>query len=159
MNKLGTFGQFLRRMRSQGFGIVTALFIAVVLAALGLAIVTFSTTQHTSSALDVQGARAYQAARAGIEWALFSFFVSGTFCTSNSAPDTRTFALPSASTLSGFTVTVTCTPSSVPSGTTLVRRTVSAVACNIPSSGGTCPGVVGSALTTDLVQREVDVRF
>ena len=56
---------------SRGFAIVSAIFLIVVLAALGVGIVVFSKAQQASSAYDVQGSRAYQAARAGIEWALY----------------------------------------------------------------------------------------
>ncbi len=55
----------------RGFSIVTAIFLLVVLSFLGVAMVSFSTTQHQSSAMDVMGTRAYQAARAGVEWAAF----------------------------------------------------------------------------------------
>ncbi len=56
---------------SRGFAIVSAIFLIVVLAALGVGIVVFSKAQQASSAYDVQGSRAYQAARAGLEWALY----------------------------------------------------------------------------------------
>jgi len=59
-----------------GFLLVTAIFLLVVLAALGAFILTISGTQQTSSALDVQGARAYQAARAGIDWASYQLLIS-----------------------------------------------------------------------------------
>lgn len=55
-----------------GFSLVTAIFLLVVIAALGTFAVTLSTTQQQSAALDVLGSRAYQAARAGIEWAAFN---------------------------------------------------------------------------------------
>ena len=54
--------------RQSGFAMVSAIFILVALAALGAFIATVSSTQHVGSALDVDGARAYQGARAGIEW-------------------------------------------------------------------------------------------
>lgn len=60
------------RKLQQGFSIVSAIFLLVVLAFLGVAMTTFSTTQHQSAALDVMGSRAYQAARAGVEWAAFN---------------------------------------------------------------------------------------
>lgn len=53
----------------QGFSLVTAIFLLVVLSALGAMMMTFFTAQQQSSALDALGSRAYQAARAGIEWA------------------------------------------------------------------------------------------
>lgn len=55
----------------QGFSLVSAIFLLVVLAVLGGAMVSFSTTQNQSLAMDVQGSRAYQAANAGIEWAAY----------------------------------------------------------------------------------------
>lgn len=60
------------RKLQRGFSIVSAIFLLVVLAFLGVAMTTFSTTQHQSAAMDVMGSRAYQAARAGIEWAAFN---------------------------------------------------------------------------------------
>ena len=54
-----------------GFALVSAIFLLVVLAALGAFMLTFSTVQHTTATTDIQGSRAYQATRAGIEWAVF----------------------------------------------------------------------------------------
>lgn len=55
----------------RGFALASAIFLLVVLAALGAAMLTFSSAQHAGSAMDVQGTRAYQAARAGIEWGAY----------------------------------------------------------------------------------------
>jgi MSHA biogenesis protein MshP len=55
-----------------GFSLVSAIFLLVVLAVLGVAMVSFSTMQNQSQALDVMGSRAYQAAQAGIEWAAYN---------------------------------------------------------------------------------------
>ena len=96
----------------RGFTIVSAIFILVVLAALGAFIVNVSSNQQIGSALDVQGVRAYQAARAGIEWGLWQVQSSNGFDYTN--PDTRICPAspssfnPAAPTLSAFTVTVTC---------------------------------------------------
>jgi MSHA biogenesis protein MshP len=60
----------------RGFSLVSAIFLLVVLAALGAAMVTFSTTQNQSIAMDVLGSRAYQAANAGIEWAAYNIELS-----------------------------------------------------------------------------------
>lgn len=54
-----------------GFALITAIFLLVILAALGGFMLTLSTVQHTTSTQDLQGERAYQAARAGIEWGLY----------------------------------------------------------------------------------------
>jgi MSHA biogenesis protein MshP len=48
----------------------------VVLAALGAAMVSFSTTQNQSLAMDAMGSRAYEAANAGIEWAAYNIATS-----------------------------------------------------------------------------------
>jgi MSHA biogenesis protein MshP len=65
------FNKF-RRMKQGGFSIITAIFLLVVLGGLGTMMVTFFVGQQQSSALDVMGSRAYQASRAGIEWAAFN---------------------------------------------------------------------------------------
>ena len=54
------------KLRERGFSIVTAIFLVVVLALLGAFIVSVTGLQQTSTQLDVQGVRAYQAARAGV---------------------------------------------------------------------------------------------
>lgn len=57
------------RTHARGFALPTAIFLLVVLAALGGYMVSLSRSSQISSALDIQGARASHAARAGIEWA------------------------------------------------------------------------------------------
>lgn len=60
----------------QGFSLVSAIFLLVVLAGLGAGMVTFSTAQNQSQAMDTMGSRAYQAANAGIEWAAYNIAVT-----------------------------------------------------------------------------------
>lgn len=91
--------------KQRGFSLVSAIFLLVVIAALGTFAVTLSTTQQQSAALDVLGARAYQASRAGIEWGAYQVLRNGGSC----AATQQLAAMPG--TLAGFTVTVTCTPS------------------------------------------------
>lgn len=57
--------------RMSGFGAIAAIMVLVILAALAAAIVAISTTQHSTAALDLMSARAWQAARAGSEYGLF----------------------------------------------------------------------------------------
>jgi MSHA biogenesis protein MshP len=85
----------------RGFSIVTAIFLLVVMAALGTFMLTFSNVQHATTAQDSQGARAYQAARAGIEWGTYRVLINN-----NCAASTT---LPLAGTLGGFNVIVQCT--------------------------------------------------
>jgi MSHA biogenesis protein MshP len=117
----------------RGFSMISAVFLLVVLAAIGAGLASLSATQHGSLALDVQGARAYQAARAGIEWGLYQSMVQ--FPAPGACPATTSF-VPAALTLKSFTVTVQCNDSS----TTPVMRQLVAVACNEPDSSGDCPG-------------------
>ena len=104
-----------RKMRGrhaqQGFAIVAAIFLLVVLAALGAFMVTFSTVQHTTSAQDLQGVRAYQAARAGTEWGAYQILRNpGAGFALACQPGPTSPVLPAlAPTLANFTVTVACT--------------------------------------------------
>lgn len=86
-----------------GFVLPTAIFLLVILAALGGYMVSLSRTSHISSALDIQGARAYQAARAGIEWAAWQLLQNPTpSCVAVAPP------LVLAGTLATFSVDVSC---------------------------------------------------
>ena len=138
---------------THGFAIITAIFILVVLAALGAFILNVFTNQQIGSALDMQGARAYQAARAGVEWGAyqiqattaynFSYGVSNTaigYANANNraCPATTTSFIPGASSLTGFTVTVTCVASADISLGGPTVFVITSTACNQPSAG-TCP--------------------
>lgn len=85
---------------ARGFTIVAAIFLLVVLAALGAFVLTVSSSQHMASAQDLQGARAYQAARSGIEWGAYQVL-------RNSSCAASTPIAPGGS-LSGISVTVLC---------------------------------------------------
>ena len=108
------------RNLQQGFSIITAIFLLVVLSFLGVAMVTFSTTQHQSSAMDVMGSRAYQAARAGIEWAANQVVNSPASAAAATACATNFAAGSLGGTLAPFAVAVTCVPTSYIEGTSTV---------------------------------------
>jgi len=91
-------------MKQRGISIVTAIFLMVVMAALGVAMMTFSTVQQITSAEDVQGARAYHGARTGIEWGVYKVLRESSCAASTALP-----ALGGA--LAGFSVTVQCSAS------------------------------------------------
>ena len=91
-----------------GFSLVSAIFLLVVIAALGTFAVTLSTTQHQSSALDVLGARAYQASRAGIEWGAYQVISSPAGITCPIAGASNPLAMPAGTTLEKFTLDVSC---------------------------------------------------
>jgi MSHA biogenesis protein MshP len=108
------------RNLQQGFSIVTAIFLLVVLSFLGVAMVTFSTTQHQSSAMDVMGSRAYQAARAGIEWAAHQVVNSPASAAAATGCATNFAAGSLGGTLAPFNVAVTCVPTSYIEGASTV---------------------------------------
>ena len=140
----------LLRRAQRGFGIVTAVFLLVVLATLGAALLTVFNTSQASSALDVQGERAYQAARAGLEWGLFNYLINNATC-----PATTSFMMPATSVLAPFAVTVSCTVApATPGG--IVERQLKATACNVPTSANACPNFSNHP---DYVQRTVQAEF
>ena len=69
-----------RPKNQQGFAAMAAIFLVVVLAALGGFMLTFSNAQHLSSAQDTQGSRAYLAAMAGLEWGMSSVVAGAISC-------------------------------------------------------------------------------
>ena len=161
-----------RRQRSAGFALVAAIFLLTVLAALGAFIVSISTNQQMSSAMDVEGERAYQAARSGIEWGVYQVqatpaynFSYGTppVAVGSANPNSRvcpasptSFAFPAtAPTLSAFTVTVQCTayPDTTYHGPTVYQ--LIATACNQPAAGA-CPN---ASPGQGYIERQVQVSF
>lgn len=114
----------MKHMR--GFAMLSAIFILVVLAALGAFIVNISTTQQVGSALDLQGVRTYQAARAGIEWGLYRQLRDGSCAGATSFSFT-------ADTLAGLTVTVVCAETPGGFGGPTVRS-ITSTACTQPNA-------------------------
>lgn len=137
-----------RKQNQRGFGIVAAIFILVILAGLAVAITVVSTTQHLGSALDIQGARAYQAARTGIEWGLYKALKSSSCVAST---DIGAF--------DGMTVTVQCTVAASGDAKEAGLGSlyiVTSAACNLPT-GTTCPGNAGNVATITYVERRLSV--
>jgi MSHA biogenesis protein MshP len=87
--------------RARGFALILALFLIVALATIGAYLLTASNVQLESGVMDEQGARAYQAARAGLDWGAYRVLRDGV-C---DLPTTIT--LPAD--LAGFHAEVTCT--------------------------------------------------
>jgi len=111
----------MRKGLQQGFSIVSAIFLLVVLSFLGVGMVTFSTSQHESAAMDVLGARAYLAARSGIEWASYHVAASPASSPAAWAGCTAGNAIPVAGSLTPFSpVTVNCVATSYIEGTSTV---------------------------------------
>ncbi len=136
-----------------GFVLPTAIFLVVILAALGGYMVTLSRTTNMSGALDIQGSRAYQAARAGMEWAAWQMVNLPAVPVPNPVPTLCPSPFPGAvtftnNTLAAFTVTVTCIRTSHDDGATLVE--VYQVTSTATS------GAVGSV---DYVERQIQGSF
>lgn len=68
--------------RESGFSLVAALFLIVVVTLLVATMAHLSSVQHGSTSLAIQQARAYQAARAGLEWGISQAAGPGRVCAS-----------------------------------------------------------------------------
>lgn len=106
---------------------MAALFIIVTLAAIGAYLLTVSTGQIAAATQDEQAARAYQAARAGIEWGAYQALVN-----SSCVAGPQSFALPQ-----GFLVQVSCVASAPENEASrqITGYTVTATGCNAASCG------------------------
>jgi MSHA biogenesis protein MshP len=142
-----------RRRYGRGFSLVTAIFLLVVLSALGAYMVVFTGQQQTALQVDVLGVRAYYAARAGSDWALFRAIDPD----NTIGPPPAFAACPSGTintlggSLSPFTVVVTCTSSDHTESTRNIRvYEITATACNNAS----CPAVSPAA---GYVERQIVV--
>lgn len=146
----------MRYKAQRGFSLVTAIFLLVVLAGLGAAMLTFSTAQQQSSTLDILGSRAYQASRAGIEWAAYQVvqasgaaFATGCRTTATQAAPQSSGALNLGGTLLPFSVSVSCYPASaVENATTVWLYNITSIA------SGVGVATVGSP---DYVERQMAV--
>ncbi|HEX5355611.1 MAG TPA: MSHA biogenesis protein MshP [Aquabacterium sp.] len=131
----------------RGLGMVAAIVVLVMMAVLAAAVTRLTWTQQISSAQDIMGARAFQAANAGTEWGMYQALKGswmGTNCTGSQTLDLTSSM--------GFKVTVTCTTQATAynegqdsTGTNLTVRlyVIDAVACN--GSAATCPDDANSA--------------
>ena len=112
-----------RRSRSAGFMLMMAIFMIVTMAAIALYLLTVSTAQVHATTQDEQGARALQAAKAGIEWGAYRLLHDSSCAGQN---------LVYGPALTGFRAEVTCTPVGTETdGTTNLNVYLIAVtACN-----------------------------
>ena len=122
-----------RAMRQAGFTLVTGVFLITILFLLSAFMIGFRVFQESSISLDTLGTRAYAAARSGVEWGAYNSLRNNA-CAALASP-----AL--GGTLSGFTVTVTCTRSTFDEGgVTQNMDTIVALACNQPPCPAAAPG-------------------
>lgn len=141
-----------------GFSTITAIFLLVILAALGAFMVTFTGLQQRTIQDDILGVRAYYAARAGIDWALYRALDPDNTIAAGPAAfaacPTGTIAINAmGGSLAPFAVTVTCTDTSAGDPTEANRTIrvyqITATACNQAS----CPGTPAAGY----VERRVTV--
>jgi MSHA biogenesis protein MshP len=135
--------------RESGMSLITAVFLLVILAALGAFIASLGAVQQKSSANDIQGSRAFYAARSGLDWGAFQAITNGS-CVAQTA-----LALPAARFGEFDNVTVSCTASVHTEGITAKTfYLLTANACNMPGAGGICPN---TAPPSDYVERELQL--
>ncbi len=135
----------------RGFSLVTAIFILVILATLGAFMVSFSTAQHSTIAMDIQSARALQASRAGIEWGAYQLLVpaGGPAVACADAPGSTPFSMTfNAPSLTGFTTAVTCSKTTHTEGANTIIVYVL-----------TSTATYGAVNTPDYVARQITARI
>ena len=130
--------------RARGFALILALFLIVSLAAIAGYLLTVSNTQVEAGIMDEQGAHAYQAARAGLEWGAYQVLRAA-----NCPPGPTTMTLSFAS---GFRASVTCTAFAPESegGVTVNTFRITSTGCNDAAG---CPG----AAVSGYVERQLQL--
>jgi MSHA biogenesis protein MshP len=92
----------MKQFKQHGFLLPAAIFILVILAALGAYALNITSVQQSTSLQDTQGTRAYQAARAGVEWAAYQVLNPGSTTLVNCPASSSTLNI------DNFVVTVSC---------------------------------------------------
>ena len=143
-------------MRQRGVSLIAAVFLLVLIAGLLAAMVRVVVVQQASSGLDMAGNQAYLAARSGLEWGIYQQLrVQPPLVSCFASP--KTFPMPPGTTLSSFSVTVTCTAKTDNRvGDTTNRWTIAAVACNQPNATTGCPN---ASVNPDYVARRVQAEL
>ncbi len=138
----------MHRQRQLGFAYLAAIVLLVVMAGMSIAMIRLSTTQQATLGQDVQGMRAKQAARAGVEWGLFRIR-SGNCAASTTLND---FAADT-----GFRVTVLCTAKVYDEGerpaNTSWKKTIYRIEATACNGTGDCPDNAIAA-RADYVERK-----
>jgi len=119
--------------RARGFALILAIFLLLSLTAIGAYMLTVSNVQLETGIMDEQGARAYQAARAGLDWGAYRVLRDVT-CP---GPGATTIPLPV--NLAGFYAEVTCTSfgAETEGGASVTTFRIVSTGCNAtPCSGG-----------------------
>jgi MSHA biogenesis protein MshP len=132
----------------RGMSLITAVFLLLVMSALGLYIVNISTVQNMTSVLDLEGSRAYHAARTGLEFGAYQSVAA------SSCVGSVNVALPAANFADFTSVTVQCNQSLHTEGVTAkTYYQITATACNQPAAG-ICPNPAPGA---NYVERQLQL--
>jgi MSHA biogenesis protein MshP len=126
--------------RQTGFSLMSAIFLLVVLAGLGVYAVRLNTLQQQTVTAGLRAAQAFHAARSGVAWGAYRA-LNGGFCGST------TLNLTEGAT-AGFRVTVQCSQSTHTEGSSTVRVFVFDVRAEAGAYGG--PDYVSRRLQTKL---------
>lgn len=85
--------------KQKGITLIGAIFVLVIVSLLGIYLVKITGAQRQMVLMNLQSARAYQAANAGIEWGI-ARLINSNSCTNTTNLDSK---------LNGFNVSVSCT--------------------------------------------------
>ena len=120
--------------RQHGFALMAALFILVTLTAIGTYLLTISAGQVAAGTQDEQGGRAYQAARAGIEWGAYQVLVVSDACPAGL--QVRNLA-------NSFRAEVTCSSRMETEGSRQITGyTITSTGCNAAGCGAANPPAI-----------------
>lgn len=127
--------------RARGFALMFAVFLIVTLGAVGLYLVTITTGQAEAVSQDEQGARAYQAARSGIEWGTYRVLRDGV------CPGLTSLPMPA-----GFNAQVSCQQTGLEreGDADVLVYVVTSTGCNATPCGTAVPGYVERQLQLTL---------
>jgi MSHA biogenesis protein MshP len=117
-----------RLARLSGSAIISALFLVIVLGALGAAMVNLSIVQQDTATKSLLASRVYYGAKTGLEWGIqrtISDPAPPAICTGVSFPATF---LPSGAGLANVSVTVTCARSQHGAGTAVFTYYITSIA-------------------------------
>jgi MSHA biogenesis protein MshP len=100
---ISILGNFSSRPQQSGISLITGIFLLLLMSLLAAAMASLVSTSHVNMAADIGGARAYQAARAGVEWGMYQLDPNGQSAGLPSCPPATTLtAFP------GYSVAVSC---------------------------------------------------
>lgn len=113
-----------RNSKQNGFSLVIAIFLIVVLGGISVVISRIFTMQQQSSTLDEEGSMAYHAARAGIEWAVYRALVDSS-CVAGPSLFSLALTVPATSNTPAssvnYDVAVACAQTSATEGSTAIN--------------------------------------